>query len=139
MDEITRLVDRLGQGEAAEDEEALALLGIHGRKAVEALLAASSSTEPRRRAATVTALGRIGDPRARRTLTLALADRSPAVRAAAATALAAYPSEETVRRLRGMLEREREVEVRARGACTLLDLFHGGTVEALDTLLSLAQ
>lgn len=139
MDEITRLVDLLGAGDAAEDEQVLALLSLHGRKSVEALLGAASSPEASRRAAAVTALGRIGDARARRTLTLALADRSDAVRAAAATALTAYPTVETVSRLRGMLERESEVEVRLRAAATLVDLFNCGTVEALDPLLSLVQ
>src|SRR5262245_36080378 len=105
MDDITRLVDLLGGGEVAKDEQILALLGLHGRKAVEALLVAAASPDAGRRAAAVTALGRIGDPRARRTLTLALADLSSSVRAAAATALSGYPTEETVARLRGMLER----------------------------------
>jgi len=139
MDEVSRLVELLGTGDAAVDEGALALLAIHGRKAAEALLTAAASTDPRRRAAVVTALGRIGDPRARRTVMLALADRTLAVRAAAATALSAYPSEETVSRVRGMLKREAEVEVRARGAATLVDLFNSGCVEALDPLLSLVQ
>jgi len=139
MDEIARLVDLLGGGDAAKDEQVLALLSIHGRKAVEALLVAASASEPDRRAAAITALGRIGDLRGRRTLTLALADRNASVRASAATALSAFPSEETVARLRGMLERESEVEVRLRAAATLVDLFNYGTVEALDPLLSLLQ
>jgi hypothetical protein len=139
MDEITRLVDLLGGGDAAEDEQVLALLSLHGRKSVEALLGAASAAEAGRRAAAITALGRIGDHRARRTLTLALADRNASVRAAAATALSAYPTEQTVSRLRGMLEREAEAEVRLRAAATLVDLFNCGTVEALDPLLSLAQ
>ncbi|HET6374228.1 MAG TPA: HEAT repeat domain-containing protein [Candidatus Polarisedimenticolia bacterium] len=117
----------------------MALLSLHGRKVVGDLIAAASSSDARRRAASVTALGRIGDARARRSLTLALADRNTAVRAAAATALCAFPSEETVSRLRGMLERETEVEVRLRGAATLVDMFNNGMVEALDPLLSLVQ
>src|SRR5262245_46003849 len=122
MDEITRLVDLLGGGDAAEDEQVLALLALHGRKAVEALLGAAVPTEAGRRAAATTALGRIGDPRARRTLTVSLADRSASVRAAAATALSGFPTVETVARLRGMLEREQDVEVRLRGTATLVDL-----------------
>ncbi|HKY33699.1 MAG TPA: HEAT repeat domain-containing protein [Candidatus Polarisedimenticolia bacterium] len=139
MDEITRLVESLGSGGPAEDEQALALLALHGRKAVEPLLAAASSPEAARRAAAVVALGRLADPRGRRAVTLALADRSPQVRAAGATALAGYPSEAAVARLRGMLERESEAEVRMRAAATLVDMFNAGTVEALDPLLSLAQ
>ena len=139
MDEIARLVDLLGGGDAARDEQVLALLSIHGRKAVEALLTAASSPEPVCRAAAMTALGRIGDPRGRRTLTLALADRNASVRAAAATALSAYPTVETIARLRGMLERESEVEVRLRAAATMVDLFNAGTVEALDPLLFLLR
>ncbi len=138
-DEISRLVDQLGSGDVAEDEQVLALLSLHGRKVVEALIGAVSSTEPRRRASAVTALGRIVDSRARRTLTLALADRVAAVRAAAATALSAYPSHETASRLRTMLERETEVEVRLRATATLVDLFNSGVVEALDPLLRLAR
>jgi len=70
---------------------------------------------------------------------LALADRNAAVRAAAATALSAYPSEDTVTRLAAMLVRESEVEVRARACSTLVDMFLCGTVEALDPLLGLLQ
>ncbi|HEY3174181.1 MAG TPA: HEAT repeat domain-containing protein [Candidatus Polarisedimenticolia bacterium] len=137
VDEITRLVERLGHGEAAEDEAALALLTIHGRRAVESLVAASADSEPRRRASCLTALGRIGDQRARRTVIFALADPSPLVRLAAATALAAFPSPEGIARLRAMLKREAEAEVRLRGVATLVDLFDGGAVEALDPLLSI--
>jgi HEAT repeat protein len=139
MDEITRLVESLGLTDGADDEQSLALLSIHGRKAVDSLLQAASSAEPRRRAAAVTALGRIGDPRGRRAATLALADRSPMVRAAAATSLAGFPSEAAASRLRGMLLREKDPEVRARAASTLVELFLAGTVEALDTLLTLAR
>lgn len=139
MDEITRLVELLGRGDAAEDEEALALLAIHGRRAVENLLAATAAPEPRRRASCLTALGRIGDQRARRTVTLALADRSPAVRSAAATALSAFPSLDAISRLRTMLARETDPEVRLRGTATLVDMFNGGVVEALDPLLSLVS
>ncbi len=136
-DEISRLVELLGSGDAAQDEQALALLALHGRKPVEALLAGAASTDPRKRAAVLTALGRVGDPRGRRSITLALADRSPTVRAAAATALSAHPTEESVTRLRGMLERETDVEVRLRAVATLVDMFNSGTVEALDPLLAL--
>ncbi|HET9481007.1 MAG TPA: HEAT repeat domain-containing protein, partial [Candidatus Polarisedimenticolia bacterium] len=139
MDDITRLVDLLGTGDGSEDEQILARLALHGRKAVEALLLAASAPEARRRAAAIAALGRVGDARGRRTVTLALADRNASVRAAAASAMAAFPSGETTGRLRGMLEREPEVEVRLRGAATLVDLFNSGTVEALDPLLSLAK
>jgi len=137
MDEISRLVERLGSRDAADDEQVLALLAIHGRKPVEALLTVAGAADAHRRAAAIAALGRIGDSRARRTLTLALADKSLSVRAAAATALASFPSEETVARLRGMLERETEAEVRLRGTATLVDLFNNGQVEALDPLLGL--
>ncbi len=138
-DEISRLVNLLGCGDAAAEERALALLAIHGRKAVEDLLVAAASNHAPRRAAAATALGRVGDPRGRRTLMLALADRSVAVRAAAATALSAFPSEDTVSRLAGLLAREAELEVRLRTAATLVDLFNSGTVEALDPLLGLLR
>ncbi len=138
MDEITRLVESLGVSDAADDEQVLALLAVHGRKAVDSLLGAASAPEAGRRAAAVTALGRIGDPRGRRAVTLSLSDRSPAVRAAAATAMSAFPSEAAATRLRGMLAREPDVEVRVRAAGTLVVIFNGGAVEALDTLLSLA-
>ena len=135
MDDITLLVDRLGAGDAAEDERALTLLAMHGRKSVEALLTAAASTDPVRRALAITGLGRVGDSRARRTLTVALADRVPAVRAAAATALTAFPSVDMVSRLRHLMEREADVEVRLRAVATLVDHFNSGTVEALDPLL----
>src|SRR5262245_10967342 len=139
MDEITRLVESLGVSDAADDEQVLTLLAVHGRKAVDPLLGAASAHEAGRRAAAVTALGRIGDPRGRRAVTLCLSDRSPLVRQAAASAMSAFPSRAAASRLRGMLDREPDVEVRVRAACTLVDFFNGGTVEALDTLLSLAR
>ena len=139
MDAISRLVESLGLSDGADDEQALALLSIHGRRAVDALLQAASAAEPRRRAAAVTALGRIGDPRGRRAVAVALADRSPAVRSAAATALSGFPSESSAASLRGMLTREKDPEVRVRAASTLVELFLAGTVEALDALLGLAR
>ncbi len=139
MDDISLLVDRLGAGDAAEDERALTLLAMHGRKSVEALLGAAASPDPVRRALAITGLGRIGDARARRTLTVALADRSPVARAAAATALSAFPTVDIVSRLRSLLERETDVEVRLRAVATLVDHFNTGTVEALDPLLHLLR
>lgn len=139
MDEITRLVALLGHGDAADDEEALALLAIHGRRAVESLLTAAADPEPERRSACLTALGRIGDQRARRTVALALADRSATVRAAAATAVASFPTAEAVSRLAGLLKREKDPDVRLRSAASLVDMFNVGMVEALDPLLSIVS
>ncbi len=137
--EIARLVAMLGSSDSAELERALVLLALHGRKAVEDLIGAAASTQAGQRAGAVTALGRLGDPRGRRSVLLALSDSNIDVRAAAAAALSAYASARTCERLAARLGRESEAEVRRIAVGTLVGMYNAGTVEALDPLLTVLQ
>lgn len=133
--EIPRLIEQLGDSNRVRVDSAKARLSVIGARAVEALIEALEADHAAVRLHAMQLLAFIRDPRGREPLKAMLFDGCPETRAAAARAVAKFPSADSAATLERLLRRAAETEVRAAAIEALVEVYSAGQESALAPVL----